>query len=322
MECWHNHLPVPYWICPLSGLSPSLFFSSFSPLTPFSSPPPPTFYLPLPPPSPLYLLSLPHPSCFPYPCLLFLAPSLFVCLSVGNKSPQIRQTAVVPLSLSPITANNTRLVYSSSPQANNPHALRRRYEREKLVAKIPEGTSRHLASLLAKLLRKNPRDRLAHGEWVSWHQTRVTSYTEGGHRKCPIVYTSSEYCEPDSELSSSFFYSSLLSSLSNLLSFSLSFAEDLSVHPFLANPSIQASGTYVLEWGFSFSKVRGEPSYLNVLPPTVVGYLMMAPSPPRAKSSPVPIRRHTPSPSRTPYSSRHSHSPVSSCILYRCVSRV
>ena len=95
---------------------------------------------------------------------------------------------------------------------------------------------------------------------------------------------------------------------------SLSFAEDLSVHPFLANPSIQASGTYVLEWGFSFSKVRGEPSYLNVLPPTVVGYLMMAPSPPRAKSSPVPIRRHTPSPSRTPYSSRHSHSPVSSCI--------
>ncbi|CAI8037788.1 Serine/threonine-protein kinase ULK2 [Geodia barretti] len=101
--------------------------------------------------------------------------------------------------------------------ANNPHALRRRYEREKLVAKIPEGTSRHLASLLAKLLRKNPRDRLAH--------------------------------------------------------------EDLSVHPFLANPSIQASG-----------------------------YLMMAPSPPRAKSSPVPIRRHTPSPSRTPYSSRHSHS--------------
>ena len=182
------------------------------------------------------------------------------------------------------------------------------------MAKIPEGTSRHLASLLAKLLRKNPRDRLAHGEWVSWHQTHVTSYTEDGHRKCPIVYTSSEYCEPDSELSSSFFYSSLLSSLSNFLSFSLSFAEDLSVHPFLANPSIQASGTYVLEWGFSFSKVRGEPSYLNVLPPTVVGYLMMAPSPPRAKSSPVPIRRHTPSPSRTPYSSRHSHSPVSSCI--------
>ena len=37
----------------------------------------------------------------------------------------------------------------------------------------------------------------------------------------------------------------------------------------------------------------------------------MAPSPPRAKSSPVPIRRHTPSPSPSPYtSSRHSGSPV------------
>ena len=227
MECWHNHLPVPYWICPLSGLSPSLFFSSFFPLTSFSSPPPLHYiYLPLPPPpSPLYLLSLPHPSCFPYPypylvpyCTLFSPPMFIIpgplsfCLSLSTQQiPPNKTNCCGPLSLSPITANNTRLVYSSSLQANNPHALRRRYEREKLVAKIPEGTSRHLASLLAKLLRKNPRDRLAHGEWVSWHQTRVTSYTEGGHRKCPIVYTSSEYCEPDSELSGnilSFLYSS------------------------------------------------------------------------------------------------------------------
>ena len=246
--------------------------------------------------------------------MLIIPGPLSFCLSLsGQQIPPNKTNSCGPLSLSPITANNTRLVYSSSPQANNPHALRRRYEREKLVAKIPEGTSRHLASLLAKLLRKNPRDRLAHGEWVSWHQTRVTSYTEDGHRKCPIVQALNNVkltlnCLAASSIALHFRLSPTSSSSS------LSFAEDLSVHPFLANPSIQASGTYVLEWGFSFSKVCGEPSYLNVLPPTVVGYLMMAPSPPRAKSSPVPIRRHTPSPSRTPYSSRHSHSPVSSCI--------
>ena len=47
--------------------------------------------------------------------------------------------------------------------ANNPHALKKRYEREKLVAKIPEGTSRYLTSLLTKLLRKNRHERLSHG---------------------------------------------------------------------------------------------------------------------------------------------------------------
>jgi serine/threonine-protein kinase ULK/ATG1 len=104
--------------------------------------------------------------------------------------------------------------------ASNPHALRKRYVREKLVAKIPEGTSRYLASLLTKLLKKNRKERLGH--------------------------------------------------------------EELCAHPFLGDPSIQTSG-----------------------------YLVMDPQPPRAKSSPVPIRRHTPSPSPSPYTtSRHSGSQV------------
>jgi serine/threonine protein kinase len=103
--------------------------------------------------------------------------------------------------------------------ANNPHALRRRYEREKLVAKIPEGTSRHLASLLAKLLRKNPRDRLGHGECESLGSRAVSLHIYTFQRWSQEVSD----CEPDFELSSnvlSFLYSSLLSlsSLSNFLS--------------------------------------------------------------------------------------------------------
>lgn len=49
--------------------------------------------------------------------------------------------------------------------ASNPHALRRRYQREKLLPKVPEGTSHHLGGLLMKLLRKSPRERMSYSDF-------------------------------------------------------------------------------------------------------------------------------------------------------------
>lgn len=50
------------------------------------------------------------------------------------------------------------------PQAKNPHALRKKYERETLEPKVPPGTSAHLSQLLSGLLRKEPGARLSYGE--------------------------------------------------------------------------------------------------------------------------------------------------------------
>lgn len=51
--------------------------------------------------------------------------------------------------------------------ASNPHALRKKYEKEKLVPKIPEDTSQFLADLLLKLLKKEPQKRIAHDAFFS-----------------------------------------------------------------------------------------------------------------------------------------------------------
>ncbi|XP_003384166.1 PREDICTED: serine/threonine-protein kinase ULK1-like [Amphimedon queenslandica] len=52
-------------------------------------------------------------------------------------------------------------------EASNPHALRRRYARETLVPRIPEGVSPKLADLLLKLLKKNVQERISHSSLIT-----------------------------------------------------------------------------------------------------------------------------------------------------------
>jgi serine/threonine-protein kinase ULK/ATG1 len=47
-------------------------------------------------------------------------------------------------------------------KAPNPYALRRKYLKESLIPRIPNGTSETLADLLFKLLKKNNQERLSH----------------------------------------------------------------------------------------------------------------------------------------------------------------
>jgi len=51
--------------------------------------------------------------------------------------------------------------------ATNPHALRKRYEKERLIPKVPQGTSPHLRNLLLGLLKKDPRERMSHDDFFS-----------------------------------------------------------------------------------------------------------------------------------------------------------
>lgn len=49
--------------------------------------------------------------------------------------------------------------------ARNPHALRRRYEKETLIPRIPTGTSSSLTDLLIRLMKKSPIERCNHDEF-------------------------------------------------------------------------------------------------------------------------------------------------------------
>ncbi|KAL5477280.1 hypothetical protein EMCRGX_G024053 [Ephydatia muelleri] len=51
--------------------------------------------------------------------------------------------------------------------ASNPRALRKRYEKESLVPRIPDGTSHLLNDLLIKLLKKIPKERIGHDGFIA-----------------------------------------------------------------------------------------------------------------------------------------------------------